>query len=173
MTGRLPLADGRVALVDDEDLPRVLAGRWWAHRVSRTREEVRGSVQEGERRRRVHLHRFILRIDDKDVKVGHVDQDGLNNQKSNLKILDASALQQNQSAQRVGATGVRNVFSDVSKKGTVRYRVQIFVNRRRHDLGSYRTLDEAEAVATRGRARLMPNSPEAIRGSDRGRLILA
>lgn len=87
----IPLTQGFVALVDDEDFERVSAFKWFIHKAgnslyaahdSRVRLPRKGP---GKRRLRqgkvILLHRFLLRGS---KYVHHRDGNGLNNQKTNL-----------------------------------------------------------------------------------------
>ena len=89
----LPLSGGRaVALVDDEDFDRVNAvGRWQVHAPYVTSHGVpkayaqRKVLDGAGGRRTVRLHRFILDAP-AGVDVDHINGDGLDNRRCNLRI---------------------------------------------------------------------------------------
>lgn len=150
------------AVVDLFDADKVLShpGKWCAlkHPTART-YYVYGKVREGDRVRQVYLHRLILDAPPH-LLVDHVDHNGLNNRRSNLRL--ATAVQNGQNrrgANRNNTTsGVRGVtWHPQSGK----WRACVWVNRRRFCLGLYGTLEEAAEAVRRGRARLMAFSKEA------------
>lgn len=77
----IPLTKGYVTVVDDEDAVLV-AGSWCAKPVGRSvyacRSHKRGQVS--------LLHRVILGLTAQDPDVDHIDGDGLNNRRSNLRL---------------------------------------------------------------------------------------
>ncbi len=97
-------ADGTPFLVDEEDAERVSAFRWCALRGSRFRSTY------------VHsrwfvgmLHRFLLGVTDRKIEVDHIDGDGLNNCKSNLRPASKGQNQHNIKLQRNNTSGVKGV----------------------------------------------------------------
>ena len=91
----IPLTQGKVALVDDEDFEVVSAFKWHAHRGRRLRTPdvfyVRRTInfyKEGKKQtRHQFLHQFLLGIR---TGIDHEDGDGLNNQRSNLRPVNES-----------------------------------------------------------------------------------
>jgi len=90
---QIPLSAGYIALVDDEDFERAAQFNWSAlpQRSPQTKEvttvyaQRHVTLSDG-RRGGERLHRFILEISDPKVVVDHRDGDGLNNQRSNLRV---------------------------------------------------------------------------------------
>lgn len=72
---RIPLTQGRFAIIDDEDFERVSCRKWSYHH---------GGYAVGGRPQ-VRLHRFITNCP-KGKEVDHVNRDKLDNRKSNLRI---------------------------------------------------------------------------------------
>lgn len=90
----VPLTRGLFAKVDDQDYERVAALSWYARFVktkSRTifyatrTQRIPNSTQKVT----IHMHSFILNYDGCDV-IDHFDDDGLNNQRSNLSVIPQS-----------------------------------------------------------------------------------
>ena len=83
---RIPLTKGCVAIVDDDDYSRLSKFKWQAHIGRYTAYAVRGS--------NVRMHREIMQPPN-DMQIDHRDSDGLNNQKSNLRICTPEQNSQN------------------------------------------------------------------------------
>src|SRR5438105_2181935 len=83
-------AQGRVALVDDEDYDLVMQHNWWVQENTdpghRSASYARADVGKEPYRRALFMHNLIA-----GPKPDHIDGDGLNNQRSNLR--PATALQ--------------------------------------------------------------------------------
>jgi hypothetical protein len=86
MVREIPLTQGYMALVDDEDYDRVSQFKWHA-RVQRHTVYVGRSVYSGGRHTVMYLHRFILDAP-RGIEVDHTDGDGLNCRRSNLRLAD-------------------------------------------------------------------------------------
>ncbi len=92
----IPLSKGMVALVDDEDYKSLMLFNWYAKesktnwyvvRMERLhRRSYRGRKTKGRRKRKVfRMHNVIMNIGDDQI-VHHIDGNGLNNQRENLKL---------------------------------------------------------------------------------------
>jgi len=104
---RLPLTKGKFALVDDEDYDRVSRhkwhaildrGRWYAARMMR--------IMPGKRIRQT-MHRFILYMPTRIVD--HKDLNGLNNQKSNLRLCTYLENSRNRTKTNANSSGYKGV----------------------------------------------------------------
>lgn len=91
MTIEIPLTQGRIALIDDEDLPLVEVYRWYARKQNRgidlwyamtNRPQVNGVRPSPAQ---LLMHRVILGVTDRRVMVDHRNHDGLDNRRSNLR----------------------------------------------------------------------------------------
>lgn len=97
----IPLLQGKVALIDDEDYERVNAFKWHTYR--------NGSGVDIYVRRRtarpqrcwMYLHRFILNVE---VPCDHINGNGLDNRKLNLRTATKRQNVQNMRLKRVGTT---------------------------------------------------------------------
>lgn len=78
-------------LLDDEDYEKISKMRGWyvmhGKRNSRTLYATHDTYG--------RMHRYILGLDDPNILVDHIDRNGLNNQKSNLRITNCSINKRN------------------------------------------------------------------------------
>lgn len=87
----IPLTQGKIALVDDEDYERVSAFKWYAHKNYRTFYALRHTPWKDGARQVIRMHSFIMGI----PYVDHVNCDGLDNRKKNLRSADSRQSSQN------------------------------------------------------------------------------
>lgn len=82
-------------LIDAEDLPRVLSvsGKWYAQRRRWTLYAA-CTIREAGARMTIRLHRFLTDCP-ADMEVDHIDHDGLNNTRANLRIVTPDDNKQN------------------------------------------------------------------------------
>lgn len=144
MVREIPLSQGYVALVDDEDHERIARHKWSA-RVTRRKHfpdvvyAYRTVVVDGKRVPE-HMHQVILGCTG---MIDHVDDDGLNNQKSNLR---PATREQNQGRKRHGIPRKHTDYRGVCfrpKQRSKPWDAQIGFNDRNLWLGSFATPEEA------------------------------
>lgn len=119
------------SLIDTEDVERCKGHRWYITEKQGNTRYVR-SVING---KSVSLHRFIINATDEDI-VDHVDRDGLNNRKQNLRTVSISENCVNSKTR--SKTKEKNIY----KKGK-RYQVQIIRNFKNVYCKTFDTIDEA------------------------------
>jgi len=139
----IPLTQGKMARVDDEDYLRVAAVNWWAD--FRDNKWYARGYQKGIV---IYLHRFVMDADP-GMQIDHIDGDGLNCQKYNLRH---ATNQQNSSAfQRKRGTTSR--FRGVSwYRRDSCWRAHITVGGKQRHLG-YFEIEETAAHAYDSAAR--------------------
>lgn len=114
-TEKIVLPNGMTCLVDARDLPLVEGFAWYAHpTLNGKKRYVRASIRVGDRLRGVYMHRLLLGVRS-DQHVDHINGDGLDNRRSNLRVATAS---QNHANRRYpgSASGYMGVYS--RKPGT-------------------------------------------------------
>ncbi len=105
---RVPLTQGKVALIDEEDAELVLPYRWHARQGRYTFYAAR-NVTTDESRRAQKLHRLVLGVTDPSIWVDHINGDGLDNRRINLRICTARENAWNRRFPRTNSTGYRGV----------------------------------------------------------------
>lgn len=130
-TAFVDLSQGFRTLIDQADLPRVSEHSWWLNISSAGRPYAAGRPL-GHRGGLVYLHRFILGPA-QDQPVDHVNGNGLDNRRSNLRLCSANDNAAN-CAFQIGQAGFRGVSASGS-----RWRAQIAHEGRKRYLGTFET----------------------------------
>lgn len=138
MSVHIPLSQGLFAIVDDEDFEALSQHRWHAARRSNTVYAAAGYRADDGARRVVLMHREILRPP-KGLVVDHINRNGLDNRRENLRIATASQNQANSNSPR-GTSRFKGVCWD---KQLGKWRAGIKVDRRRQHIGLFHTEDDA------------------------------
>lgn len=89
---KLYLTDGMEVLLDDEDYEVVSKIPGWYIRKTQNNNSRTNYVQHDDYGK---LHRFVLGITDSTIIVDHIDRNGLNCQKNNLRIVSNSVNKRN------------------------------------------------------------------------------
>lgn len=137
----IPLTQGEFALVDDADYPLVSQYKWFANR---TRRWYVSAVVDG---RQVYLHRFLMNPP-VGMVIDHIDGDGLNNTRANIRICTDTQNKQNRIKTAKGKSPYKGVFP-------VKNRWQAFLqsNGERVNLGCFSTPEEAARAYNQGAIR--------------------
>lgn len=146
MVREIGLTQGQIALVDDEDFDKLNQFKWYASKQPNTiyaihdcpRKKINGKIK----RTKLRMHRFILNAS-KGTVVDHIDGNGLNNQKTNLRIVSHRQNMQNQ----VNRTHQKSSkYPGVTwNKNKQRWRAMISVNGESKQLGYFKNeLDAAK-----------------------------
>jgi len=105
---KIPLTQGQVALVNDEDYDKLINYKWRAVRGRSTWYAVRTATKDvNGSRKTVYMHRALLGQVD---QVDHKDGDGLNNQRQNLRAATHTQNQRNRIHKRVGSSRFHGVY---------------------------------------------------------------
>ena len=131
------LTQGQVALVDDDDYVRLSQYKWFAHKNRNTHYAERNQLCENGKYKLVQMHKEVI-----DVPAGymcdHIDHDGLNNQRSNLRIV--TNRQNCQNKRMVGTS----IYPGVHwSKRTKKWEAKIRIDGRHKYLGRYKNEKDA------------------------------
>ena len=137
----IPLTQGKVALVDDEDFEWLNQWKWQA---SKTRNKFYVIRAGSKHIPRVLMHRLILGLKKGDGIVSdHKDDNGLNNQRYNLRKCTNSQNHQNQAPTGLGTSKYKGVSHCSNCNG---WQVHIKHNGKSVWLGNYKNEIEAARV---------------------------
>lgn len=129
-TLHIPLTRGQVSVVSMEDLNRVESEGPWQAIWSDKWYACNGQG--------IKMHRFIMNAPD-GVEVDHVDGNGLNNERGNLRISTRLEGAKNRKVNRTSRSGYRGVH----RRKDGRFRVHVASNGKRGWHGTFNTLKEA------------------------------
>lgn len=138
MSRLIALTKGKYAIVDEEDFDRVNQFKWYLNKPKPK------SLREYAMRNRtpecsfIKMHRFILGATDPKVKVDHINGNGLDNRRSNLRLC-SNAENSRSSARR---QNVKSPYRGVSWNGNG-YFASIRVNYQAIYLGFFQSPEEA------------------------------
>ena len=94
------LTQGKVTLVDDADFNFLNQFKWYAAKDRNTFYAIRSNYSNG--KHTILMHHLIVGKPPKGMTTDHLDGNGLNNQRSNLKIKTNRQNQQNRKEHRDG-----------------------------------------------------------------------
>ena len=135
------LTQGKVALVDDSDYDSLNRHKWYASKTGYCYYAERDSRMSNSKRRHIEMHRVILNAPD-GVVVDHINGDGLDNRRSNLRLCTYAENQRHQRLSHRNTTGYKGVTfkkQRISKP----YHANIGLNNKLIHIGCYRTAEEA------------------------------
>lgn len=157
MVREIPLSQGFTALVDDEDFDTVSRYKWCVDIKGKTVYAVCTTPT----LRGTYLHRFVTKSSY--PIVDHIDRNGLNNQKVNLREGNKSINTLNRGIRGDNTTG----FKGVCKHGTG-WRAKTTRSGKSYHFGTFRTKEEAAKAYDLNVRKLFGDS--AITNADLGLL---
>jgi hypothetical protein len=136
----IPLTQGKVAIVDDEDFEELSKVKWCAQKSKDTFYAVRGLYRSDKKTKgQIIMHRVILDAPT-DKFVDHINGDGLDNRRENLRLCSHAENQRNKGKQKNNTSGFKGVcWHKRSKK----WYVQIMADKKLINVGLFTTLEEA------------------------------
>lgn len=123
------------ALIDLDDVDKVKNIKW--HRSDLQRSTYYCISNNSEWRR---IHRLIMGVTDKDIVVDHINHNGLDNRKSNLRICTSGQNTCNCLTSKNNKSGHKGVYWSKERK---KWCAQISINNKTKGLGRYDTIEEA------------------------------
>lgn len=132
MAREIHLTRGKVAIVDDEDYEWLAASSWCYKPDKRTGYAIRRGSR-SDRTQTIWMHRQILDAPP-GVQVDHIDGDGLNNRRANLRFATNTENQRNQRTPRNNSSGFKGVH--VHRRNGL-YVVTIRIDGATRQLGQY------------------------------------
>lgn len=128
---KIKLTKGLFAQVDESDFEYLSMFKWHAAKGGKYAAAVRNG-------RIVYMHRLIMNARE-DMEVDHINGDGLDNRKLNLRLCTSAQNHYNHKLLKTNTSGYRGVSK--TRFGT--YHVSISVNDKTLHLGNYKNIIEA------------------------------
>lgn len=139
----VPLTKGRFAIVDIGDLGKVVQHYWQAVLLPHT--TYAGATIN---KKRVLMHRFIMEPSD-GLEVDHINRNGLDNRRENLRIATRSQNNGNTKIPSHNTSGVKGVSYDKDRN---LWAAHIKTHGRKKFLGRFGTKEEAASAYDRAAA---------------------
>jgi hypothetical protein len=130
---RIKLTQGKFALVDGEDYDWLMTWKWYAHNHGHTFYAV---ARSGEFK--ISMHRLLMLYPRATYVVDHIDHNGLNNQKSNIRVVTQRGNLWN--LKRGGTSRYKGVCWD---KRSRKWLAQIVISNRKKGLGYFKVEEDA------------------------------
>jgi len=151
---KIELTQGKVAIVDADDLNRVSEFKWFYHKrgTGYAQRSQHICFKDGKRiQKSIGMHRFIMGVEDSKVHVDHINHDTLDNRKSNLRLCTNAENTRNKLPQKGGFSKYKGVCK--SPKHCIKpFVVRIVFNYKKINLGYFAT--ELEAAIAYNKAAL-------------------
>jgi len=160
---QIELTQGKVTLVDDEDYDRLSQLKWYANPPHETDLSFY-ACHKPANSKYVSMHRLILNAPD-GVHVDHIDGDGLNNQRSNLRLCTHQQNSMNRRLSRNNTSGYKGVSWHKKDK---KWNVRIRINGKRIQIGQFFCLVKAAKAYDKKAIELFgdfarPNFPKGLK----------
>lgn len=153
---RIPLTQGKFAIIDDEDFERVSKYKWFYHLGY-----AKHGVYDYKKKNNIHLllHRFILQVNDPLVSIDHKDRNGLDNRKQNLRICTQSQNNMNRMVKNTNGYKGLKYLKTCSKNGKQYlrkkpYQAVIHVSGKKISLGYFSSAEDAARAYNEGAKRI-------------------
>jgi hypothetical protein len=132
----IALTRGQVAIVDDADFAYLSRWKWQAKPSYGGKFYVVRQTSKDGKRIKLQMHRVILGVGSSDKRqVDHINCNGLDNRRSNLRFATRAQQQQNTPKKRNNKCG----FKGVRKSKTGRWHAQIVVSKKLIRIGTFDT----------------------------------
>lgn len=138
------LTQGKVALVSDEDFAMLSQYKWWAHKQPNSFYAGRMITLSNGKRKPLMMHQAILGNPEAGKEIDHIDGNGLNNQRSNLRFVTRRQNMQNAVNHRTKHTSKYPGVSYDSRRD--KWKAYIKINGTHKDIGRFNTEEEAFQV---------------------------
>lgn len=136
----IPLSQGLYAAIDREDYDLVSKRKWFAHLSRKVYY-----AESKEKGKTIKMHRLIMNAPP-GMEVDHLNRDGLDNRKANLRVVTATENKQNKGIYNNNKSGTPGVYHSIRTRGRKPWHAQITRNGRQVLIGRFLTKEEAIAA---------------------------
>ena len=136
---KIPLTQGKFALVDDEDFDHLNQWKWYVHFSRGLFYAQRSAKRENGKQKTIHMHRLVNKTPE-GFHTDHINGDSLDNRSANLRTATCSENSKNRGRNNNCSTTNKGVsWSD--KKG--KFYAQAMINLKKYHLGYFSSEKEA------------------------------
>lgn len=139
---KIQLTQGKFAIIDEEDWERVNQYKWYAKRGTQTWYAARTESKRVNkiRDKTIRLHQFLMNCP-RDKEVDHINGDGLDCRKKNMRICTRLENGKNQRMPKNNTIGYKGIGNEGNKY--IPWVAQIFANGRLYKSRGFKTIKEA------------------------------
>lgn len=135
----IPLTQGKVAIVDDEDFVELSKSKWYYHSSGYA---VRNDYS-NRKHETLKMHRIVLKPKDGEW-LDHINSDRLDNRKENLRVASPSQNAWNsRQPKNYHSSSYKGVSKHKRQNGQIAWRARISLNWKNISLGVFDTPEEA------------------------------
>jgi hypothetical protein len=145
---KIPLTQGKFALVDDADFEWLSQWKWHYEGRYAARRNYIGFINGKNKGKKVYMHKELLKPEG-GLDVDHINRNKLDNQRENLRVLSRSKNVFNRDKLETNTSGYTGVYWLKLKK---RWRASIEVENTKVYLGTF--VDKSDAIKKRRDAEL-------------------
>jgi hypothetical protein len=142
----IKLTQGKFTQVDDEDYEYLNQFKWCAVKGGKTFYAQRSVILINKLKRSTRMHNIIMNTPE-NFEIDHIDHNGLNNQRNNMRICTHSENQMNRTIQKNNKTGFVGVSirKYIDSHNIKRDKISAFIghNNKMINLGSFKSEKEA------------------------------
>jgi hypothetical protein len=144
---KINLTKGQFSIVDDEDYIDLNKYKWFAVRGTKNNSFYAARSYMGKHQ---YLHRYLMVVNNRLLQVDHIDKNGLNNQRCNLRVCTHSENMKNRAKKKNSGSKYLGVYfqkaTKDNKRITDKYIVRIQYNGKNRYIGTFKTeIDAAKA----------------------------
>ncbi len=132
---KIPLSQGKFAIVDDSDFLELSEFNWYYSDPGYARRSAKNDCN-----RKIYMHRQIMKVR-KGVEIDHKNGNKVDNRKSNLRKCNHGQNTRNQGFNRRNESGFKGV-----RKHRKKWQAVIRLNYKTYCLGTYATKEKAAAI---------------------------
>ena len=137
-TKQIHLKHGEIALVDAEDYDRLCEFKWYAVSSRGCKYAKTGKNS--------RMHRMILNVKDSKLVVDHINGNGLDNRKANLRVVSHAENIKNRQRPTGNKTSIPGVYKQKN-----RWMTRVCVNYQNINLGCFDNEEDATAAVNKFR----------------------
>lgn len=129
----IKMYEGLTTMIDDEDFEYLNQWKWTVRKCDPTNYAIRfSSRRNGKQQKPIRMHRVILNAT-KEMEVDHIDHNGLNNQRTNLRLV----------TKQENAFNRKDVKGYSFNKNANKWAAHIHLNGKKKHLGYFKTEKKA------------------------------